>query len=434
VLRELRTQLGEANVLTGDAAAPFALGDRPPLAATFPTTVDGVREVVTLALEHDLSVLSWGGGTDLLPSLQPASLMVGTQRLNRLIDYQPDDLTVTVEAGMTFAVLTQILAERRQVLPLEPPLPDRATVGGVVAGNTTGPGRCAYGTPRDWVIGIEVVGGEGAVIKGGGRVVKNVAGYDLCKLYTGSRGTLGAIVQVSFKLFPRPEAVGTVLVGVDGAERAEQLLAQVVASELAPAAVELLNAPAWSAFPEAPLVPERPLVLVARFEGPSEAVSWQTHELRRIAGEAGAGPVALVPEPRREPFWAVVRDLPAHSAALGLKAAVPTSMLAGYLAAAEAEAARHQLGLTATAHALNGIAHLMVRGPAGIRERRIALLQFLRERATALGGSVIVRQSEPLPAEQVWGPPRPDWPLMQRIKAALDPKHIFNPGGFVDGI
>jgi len=434
VLRELRAQLGEANVLTGEAAAPFALGETSPLAATFPLTRDGAREVVTLAMEHGLSLLAWGGGTDLPPSLQPPSLMLGMQRLSRLIDYQPDDLTVTVEAGMTVAALAKILAERGQVLPLDPPLPERATVGGMVAGNRSGPLRCAHGTPRDWLIGIHVVGDQGAVVKGGGRVVKNVAGYDLCKLYSGSRGTLGAIVEVTFKLFPRPEASGTILVGLDTAERTEELLGRVVTAELAPTAAELLNADAWSYFPEAPLVPERSLVLAMRFDGASEAVSWQTHEFRRMAGDLGAGPLAPVPEPRREPFWGAIRDLPARSCDMTLKATVPGSALAGFLAEAEAAATGHGLALAATAHALNGIAHFLLRSPAGTRERRFALLAALRERAVALGGSVVVLQSEALSPEQVWGPPRPDWALMQSIKQALDPKGVFNPGGYVGGI
>jgi glycolate oxidase FAD binding subunit len=232
---------------------------------------------------------------------------------------------------MTVAALAKILAERGQVLPIDPPLPEQATLGGVVAGNTSGPGRCAYGMPRDWLIGIHVVGDEGAVVKGGGRVVKNVAGYDLCKLYSGSRGTLGAIVQLSFKLFPRPETQGTVLAGLDGPERAEELLARVVTAELAPAAVELLNARAWQAVPEASLVPGCPWVLAVRFDGPTEAVAWQADELLRVAGEVGADPLAPLPPRRGDPFWSALRDFPAGPTEMTLKASVPSSALAGCL-------------------------------------------------------------------------------------------------------
>jgi glycolate oxidase FAD binding subunit len=434
VLRELRRHVGEPNLLTGDAAAPYALDGSPPLAATFPRSREAAQEVVGLALEHNLTLLPWGGGTDLSPSLQPASLMLGTQRMNRLIDYQPDDLTVTVEAGMTVAALAAVLAQRGQILPLDPPLPERATLGGMIAGNTTGPSRCAHGTPRDWLIGIHVIGGEGAIIKGGGRVVKNVAGYDLCKLYSGSRGTLGAICELSFKLYPRPEATGTLLIALDSPERAEQLLARIVSAELAPTAVELLNTAASQRLPEAPLPPESLLALAVRFDGPKEAVAWQMDELGRLVSEVGAGPLVVVPERRGESVWTMIRDLPAQSADMTLKAAVPSAEVAAYVAAAHSEAARHELGLAVNAHALNGIIHLRLQAPTGTRERRIPLLETLRERATAQGGTLIVRQSEPLPPELVWGPPRSDWPLMQGIKHALDPKGVFNPGSFVGAL
>jgi glycolate dehydrogenase FAD-binding subunit len=434
VLRELRRHVGEPNLLTGDAAAPYALGAFTPLAAAFPRDREAAQEVVNLALEHEFTVLPWGGGTDLAPSLQPATVMLGTQRLNRLIDYQPDDLTVTVEAGMTVATLAGMLAQRGQILPLDPPLPDRATLGGMIAGNTAGPSRCAYGTPRDWLIGIQVIGGEGAIIKGGGRVVKNVAGYDLCKLYSGSRGTLGAICELSFKLYPRPESTGTLLVALDSAARAEQLLGHIVTAELAPTAVELLNSAASQRLPDAPLPPESYLALAVRFDGAREAVAWQLDELGRGMSEVGADPVVVVPERRCEPVWAMLRDPPAQGADMALKAAIPSAGVAAYVAAAQTEAEQHEIGLEINAHALNGIVHLRVHTPPGTRERRIPLLESLRERATALGGSLIVRQSEPLSPELVWGPPRADWPLMRGIKQALDPKGVFNPGGFVGGL
>lgn len=434
VLRELRRHVGDPNLLTGNAAAPYALGMPAPLAAAFPRSREAAQEVVNLALEHGFTILPWGGGTDLAPSLQPAAVMLGTQRLNRLVDYQPDDLTVTVEAGMTVAALAAMLAQRGQVLPLDPPLPERATLGGVIAGNLSGPSRCAYGTPRDWLIGIQVIGGDGAIIKGGGRVVKNVAGYDLCKLYSGSRGTLGAICELSFKLYPRPEASGTLLIALDSAERAEQLLGQIVTTELAPTAVELLNPATAQRLPDAPLPPECFLALAVRFDGAKEAVAWQMDELGRGASGLGAGPPLVVPERRGEAVWATLRDLPAQAADMTLKAAVPSAEVSGYVAAAQAAAAQHELALAIQAHALNGIVHMRVQATDASRERRLPLVEALRERATALGGSLIIRQSEPLAPELVWGPSRADWALMHDIKQTLDPKGIFNPGGFVGGL
>ena len=130
---------------------------------------------------------------------------------DRLLDYQPDDLTVTVEGGISLGQLQRELAPGGKFLPLETPLAETATVGGVLAANTTGPRRFSYGQPRDWLIGISVVGGDGVETKAGGKVVKNVTGYDLNKLYAGSLGTLGIIVEATFKLAPIPADMATVL-------------------------------------------------------------------------------------------------------------------------------------------------------------------------------------------------------------------------------
>src|SRR5262249_8362846 len=161
--------------------------------------------------------------------------VVVTRRLNRILDYQPDDMTVTVEAGVTVAELQRTLAERSQFLPLDPPLAARATLGGTVAANVSGPWRAGYGTAPDWLIGLRIAAADGQVVKGGGRVVKNVAGYDLCKLYTGSLGTLGVLYELTFKVMPRPEASAVAAVPVR-LDQVEPLVAAIMDSDLAPVA------------------------------------------------------------------------------------------------------------------------------------------------------------------------------------------------------
>ena len=153
-----------------------------------------------------------GGGTQRSLGNPPRSydLALDTRSLDRLIQYEPADLTVTVEAGMSLARLEEILAAEGQFLPLEAPCPSSATVGGMLAAACFGPMSLSYGQPRDWLIGVKVVNADGRVTKGGGQVVKNVTGYDMNKLYTGSLGTLGVIVEASFKVAPKP-AVSTTL-------------------------------------------------------------------------------------------------------------------------------------------------------------------------------------------------------------------------------
>src|SRR5205807_9828714 len=146
--------------------------------------------------------------------------------LNQVIDYPARDMTITVQAGITVAKLQEILAAENQQLPVDVPLPEQATLGGAIAVNASGPRRYGYGTLRDYVIGISFVNDEGQEVKAGGRVVKNVAGYDLCKLHIGALGTLGIITQVTLKLKPVPEDQGAVAVGCEAAAL-EKLLDQI---------------------------------------------------------------------------------------------------------------------------------------------------------------------------------------------------------------
>ena len=176
-----------------------------PMAVVVPEDRRQVAEVMRWSAENGVTVFPRGGGTKLSLGNPPESmgLALDLSRLNRVIDYQPGDMTVTVEAGITLDALQRELAAARQFVPLESPLPGRTTVGGALSTASVGVMAHAYGPPRDWLIGIGVVGADGTETKAGGRVVKNVTGYDLNKLYTGSLGTLGIIVEASFKVSPR---------------------------------------------------------------------------------------------------------------------------------------------------------------------------------------------------------------------------------------
>ncbi len=194
----------------------------------------------------DTAIYTIGGGTSLdcgLPAKRPGVGLV-TTGLIRVIDYPARDMTVTVEAGIRVADLQKLLAGERQRLPVDCPKPEEATLGGVVATNTSGARRFGNGTLRDYVIGISAVDGRGTAFKAGGRVVKNVAGYDFCKLLTGSAGTLAVITQVTFKVRPLPEVSTFVVAPVASLEQAERVFAGLVSSKATPAAIELSAGPA----------------------------------------------------------------------------------------------------------------------------------------------------------------------------------------------
>src|SRR5213076_1790821 len=190
----------------------------------------------------------------------------------------PGDLTVTVEAGRTIADLQSALRERGQWLSLDPPDADRATICGVIATNASGPRRHLYGTARDVVIGVTVVTADGALVRGGGKVVKNVAGYDLPKLFVGSYGTLGVIVEATVKLRPLPDAERLVAVRFERLQDAGAALRALLASDLIPNAVDLMDAPAGAALG----LPPAPATLAVGFDGLGEQVDWQVAALASV--------------------------------------------------------------------------------------------------------------------------------------------------------
>src|SRR6266851_90204 len=247
-----------------------------------PASREELAEALRLADEHGQAVAPVGGGTQLDLGMPPSRLdvVIETTGLNKVVEYEPADLTVTVEAGIRFDELQKLLGEQGQFLALDPPAASGATIGGLIATNASGPLRFAYGTARDLVIGTRVANPDGNVTHAGGRVVKNVAGYDLNKLYVGSLGTLGIIVELSFTLAPIPPATNTVVGQFADANAARAVINAVVQSPLSPMAIELLGPRAASAvsLPEA-------LLVVFRVGGYPQAVERQVRDLSALVGQ-----------------------------------------------------------------------------------------------------------------------------------------------------
>src|SRR5581483_8682706 len=178
-----------------------------------PPTINDLAQVIALANEHNLTVAARGGGSSMNLGGLPdrIDVLIETNKLTALLEHESPDLTCHVEAGITLADLQARLAAKGQRLALDPPNAQQATIGGLLASNASGPKRLRYGAARDLVIGLRVVQANGEIASSGGRVVKNVAGYDLNKLYIGSLGTLGIIVEANFKLHPLPAAERTLL-------------------------------------------------------------------------------------------------------------------------------------------------------------------------------------------------------------------------------
>jgi glycolate oxidase FAD binding subunit len=256
-------------------------GDNRPNYLVFPPTKAILSQLVNLAYENYWRILPLGSGTkiswgNLIPR---ADLMVSTTKLNRIIEYAGDDLTVTVESGVKLADLQQFLAEKAQFLAIDPCYPDSATIGGIVATANTGSWRQGYGGVRDLILGISVIRADGQEVKAGGKVVKNVAGYDLMKLFTGSYGSLGIISEVTFRLYPIPETSATILV-TGNPDQIRILQQRIAQSSLMPTAADLVSSALISA-----LNLGSELGLIIRFQSITESVNQQLNQLQNWVKE-----------------------------------------------------------------------------------------------------------------------------------------------------
>jgi FAD/FMN-containing dehydrogenase len=265
-------------------------------------------------------------------------------------------------------------------------------------------------------------------------VVKNVAGYDLPRLYAGSRGTLGVIVEVSFKVMPRPPVATLIAVPLESAERAEEAVARIMDSDLMPTCLELLNRRAYGELTEAALGGDRPFVLIVGFEGVATAVTWQAHTLRDLL--AGVASTMPIPEVRRDALWSDLRSFPVRPGFLTASAGLLSSDVAAFATRCEAEAEAHQMGVAVAAHAANGVVRLRIHSPTRDPIRTAALVETLRADSNARGGSLVVTGAAPELAGRIdfWGAPGPAFRLVRGLKETLDPNGTFYRGAFLGGI
>jgi glycolate oxidase FAD binding subunit len=433
LLDKLRAAVGAPNVLTGVELSPYVVEGRTPEAAVFPGSVDEVATVIGLAAEAARPVTPWGGGTAASVGMPaaPGGLVLGLRRLSRLLEHEPGDLTASVEAGITVEAFQTALRGRGQWVSLDPADARLATLGGVLATNASGPRRHLYGTARDLLIGVTVVTADGAVVRGGGKVVKNVAGYDLPKLFVGSYGTLGVIVEATVKLRPLPDHERLLCIPFDRLKDAGAAVRSLLAGDLIPNAIELLDAAAGAA-----LGSESP-ALVVGFDGLREQVDWQCAELTRLAASCGGREGRPLPDdtwPRLE--TAARAAFPAATAVMAFS--VLPGQVADLMEQGAGVARARGLASAWAAHAGVGVVRAALASDVGPKEPAAiaGVLTEWRERARAGGGHGTLEWA-PLAVKSqvpVWDDPGAAGRIMERIKAQLDPRNILNPGRFVAAI
>ncbi|NUW40379.1 FAD-binding oxidoreductase [Nonomuraea rhodomycinica] len=394
-----RELLEKTGVTLRDAVADDAVAGVTPRWVALPETVEEVSAVLRACAEGDLALTPAGGGTKLHWGAPPerCDVLLDLCCLNEVLEHAAGDLVVRVQAGVTMGALAGVLAAEGQELALD--APSGATVGGTLATAACGPRAFRYGAARDLLIGVTVVLADGTVARSGGKVVKNVAGYDLGKLFTGSYGTLGVIAEAAFRLHPLPPDRRWLVVG--DARRPRELAAVLAASQAEPSAVEL-DRPG----------PGAPVAMAALVEGTAAE-----ERARALRDAAGAGEVSPEPPPWWESSW---WDAPPDEEVL-VEARFLPSALDGVLEAADAHALRLR------GSPVSGRLRL---SPAGevTEERLAAAVAALRERAHA---AVVL--AAPYEGVDRWGPVGA-LPLMRRVKQQFDPGRRMSPGRFAGGI
>ena len=428
-MRELEAQLagivGEGGLQQGGGSEYSVDGVVPGLVA-FPESAAQVAELVKVANANGLKVVPYGGGTAMGLGMTPerVDLVLSTKRLTDTPHDDRRDMTLSVGAGMTLSALNARLAEDNLWLPLDPPDPERATIGGLVAADQSGPLRHGLGTLRDHVIGMKVISAEGKLVAAGGRVVRNVAGYDMCKLHIGALGTLGLLVEVSLKLAARPQANAIVLAKLSSVADAEPLIAAVLDSSLEPVLLELVFGTACGAA-TAGLLPDG-AVVAAGFAGNGQRVAWQAEAFAALVASQSLQLLASRSGNEAQTAREALAEVHGgDSADVVLVASVLSSQVAELLTRAAALSEPRGVAMGAASHAGKGLARLFLRGE---EQALTEVTHAAREVVVERGGSVIVAKAPPKlkPLLNVWGAPAGDLAVLQAVRRTYDPNETLN--------
>ena len=429
--------VGEAGLLPNDQLSHYTIDGINPQAVVLPASTHEIQEVLGYASDSGLSVIPAGSGTKLGVGNPPeqVDLILSTSRLDQVLEYEPADLTVTVEAGIQLATIQAKLAEHGQYLPLDPPYADRCTIGGITATNASGPSRLLYGSARDRVLGIHVVQSSGTVVKSGGKVVKNVAGYDLNKLYLGSFGTLGVITEVSLKLQPLPEIERTVLLTFSEIGETVNVGLEIAGSQLLPIFLNLfVNNTSLTGSPEP--------CLIIGLDGPPETVEWQIDSVKTVAQQNGAVGVEVYDGERQQKLRTSMCAFPEGESVASTvisRANLRMTDVGDFVNTAFAVNESTSWQVRVMGLMGNGVVYVIFSDfpDSDVPVQHVAdTVANLRDAAASVGGNLIVESAPTTLKRQidVWGPVSRSFELMKAIKTKLDPIGLLNVGRFVGGI
>jgi len=468
----LESIVGASRVLTDPAScAPYAVDEKIPAAVAKPANAEEVAELIRFAALEKLAVIPCGNRTKLGIGMPPSryNIALDITTLNRIAHYDPGDLTLGVDAGMPLAKLNAALFEHNQFLPLLVPWYSRSTIGGTIASGIDSPLRQFYGTTRDFLIGAEFADGTGKLCKSGGRVVKNVSGYDLHKLLIGSLGTLAIITRLNFRTFPSPLASRGFVASFPNAEGAVTLRRVITESPLTPLTLDIVSPELAQLFAtRAPATPEVAVFagenqalaskslppignwirsnewqLCAAFAGTPEVLARYERDLMRFAANSNATSTNVLDDTTRPTLWGRLREtlsmlIEFSPASLIFKISILPSHHAPIFASLRkiADDATIPHAFVARAGGTIYFALLPAVSDEDTSARLSPCIAQIFDLISASGGrtSLLFAPASIKRSTKVWGPSGCDLALTRRLKSAFDPQNVFSPSRFVGGI
>ncbi|TVQ43625.1 MAG: FAD-binding oxidoreductase [Gloeocapsa sp. DLM2.Bin57] len=378
-----------------------------------------LSEVIEYANKHQYSILTCGQGSKLNwggKLSKPVELVVSTQKLNRIVEHALEDLTVTVEAGVKLVDLQQILQQAKQFLPLDPSYPETATIGGIIATADSGSWRQRYGGVRDLLLGISFVRADGKIASAGGRVVKNVAGYDLMKLFTGSYGTLGIISQATFRVYPIPEASLTIILTgeLNHLNQARQI---IINSGLTPTAIDFISATVVKALD----ISSHP-GLILRWQTIPESINQQVQQIETIAKELNLSSLTYQDEPEKN-LWQRLTKIKESPNLITCKIGLMPNKVGEFLQEYAQLTNNQSLAII---HARSGL------GTIAFSQWQPEIRRICENKQGFL--TILTAPNTLKENTDIWGYTGNGLTIMEKLKTQFDPNYILNPGRFLGNI
>lgn len=439
--------VGSGRVVSdGASLSAYEIDGLRPSAALQPSSVAEIAEILRFASAERLAVIPTGGRTHLHIGMPPHQydLALDLSGMNRVLAFEPHDLTLGVEPGITYAELDRTLREKGQFLPLAPPLAERATLGGIVAAAADTPFRYAHGTAKDFLLGMEFLTGEGIVSKSGGRVVKNVTGYDLHKLFIGSLGTLGVITRLNFRTFPLPPDQKMFVAAFADASGALAFCRAITKSPLQPRILDVLDPGVASLFaaPDAGFLARNSWLAVVEAGGQHALLERHARDLAAMSKETNASEFSALDKNQRDHLFACLCEfsplaLGASSSATIFRVASRPSVLPALLEGMRKLADAHALNCAILIRAL-GVVYLGLLPPAGpkIFPELVSCSREMTDFCVTAGAAPVIERC-PLEIKKalgIWPPAGAEHEIAERLKHVFDPHGILSPGRFRGGI